>query len=122
MLAHCAWAADAINSSEEALKAFTAIMRKSIEQRTGKKPPAEMKLDERTGASSSTSLEVYRRVKDTLLPSQYANAIQVGRMENLLPDRKVWVISHSENVYSVFNAVLDAKDGKLIFLWWIPEG
>ncbi|MCF7784916.1 MAG: hypothetical protein K9N47_02280 [Prosthecobacter sp.] len=122
LLAHAACAADAITSSEEALSAFTAIMRKSIEQRTGKKAPADSKLDERTSASSSTSLEVHERVKDTLLPNQYASSVQAGTLGSLLPDRKVWVISHSVDVFSGFQAVLDAKDGKLIFLWWIPEG
>ncbi len=43
-------------------------------------------------------------------------------MTSLSPDRKVWVISHDVDVFSGFEAVLDAKDGKLIFLWWIPEG
>lgn len=122
LLAHTAWAVDAINSSEEALTAYTAIMRKSVEQRTGKKPPADSKLDSRTSASASTSLAVHQRVKSTLLQSQYASSIQVGTLGSLLPDRKVWVISHSVDVFSGFDAVLDAKSGKLIFLWWIPEG
>jgi hypothetical protein len=94
LLAHTAWAVDAINTPEEALTAFTAIMRKSIEQRSGKKPPAESKLDSRTSASASTSFEVHKRVKSTLLQSQYASSIQVGTLGSLLPDRKVWVISH----------------------------
>ena len=122
LLAHTAWAVDAINTPEEALTAFTAIMRKSIEQRSGKKPPAESKLDSRTSASACTSFEVHKRVKSTLLQSQYASSIQVGTLGSLLPDRKVWVISHSVDVFSGFDAVLDAKSGKLIFLWWIPEG
>jgi hypothetical protein len=86
LLAHAAWAADTINSSEEALTAFTAIMRKSVEQRTGKKPPADSKLDSRTSALASTSLEVHKRVKSTLLQSQYASSIQVGTLGSLLPD------------------------------------
>ncbi|CAN5915220.1 hypothetical protein BH11VER1_BH11VER1_17850 [soil metagenome] len=122
LFTQAAWAVDAINSPDEALKAFTAVMQKSIEQRTGKRPPADSKLDSRTSASASTSLEVHKRVKSTLLPSQYSSSIQVGTLGSLLPDRKVWVISHSVDVFSGFDAVLDAKNGKLIFLWWIPEG
>lgn len=122
LLAQTASAVDSINSPEDALAAFTAIMRKSIEQRTGKKPPSDSKLDSRTSASASTSVAVHKRVTSTLLPSQYASSIQVGTLGSLLPDRKVWVISHSVDVFSGFDAVLDAKSGKLIFLWWIPEG
>lgn len=118
LLAHTTWAADAITTPEEALKAFASNM----QQRTGKKTAPNAMLDSRTSAKASTSLEVHKRVKDTLLPNQYANAIQIGTLANLLPDRKVWVISHSIDVFSGFDAVIEAKDGKLIFLWWIPEG
>lgn len=115
-------AADAITNADEALAAFRAIMRKSVEERTGRKIPDDNKKDDRTGATESTSLAVYKRVKDTLLPNQYKSAIRVGTVASLLPDRKVWVISHSFDVYSAFDAILDAKSGKLIFMWFIPEG
>ena len=115
-------AADAINTPDEALAKFRAIMRKRVEERTGKKVPDDYGNNSRSSAGASTSLAVQERVKSTLMASQYKSSITVGSLASLTPDRKVWVVGHYVDVWSGFEAVLDAKDGNLIFLWWIPEG
>jgi hypothetical protein len=121
-LASAVFAGDTINTSDEALAAFRAIMRKSNEKWLRDMAPDVNKKDDRTTIAESTSLAIHDRVENTLLPIQYKTAVKVGSLTTLLPDRRVWIISHSFDVFNMFQAVLDAKDGKLIFLWFIPEG
>jgi len=116
------FAEEAVTTPEQAVTQFRAIMRKTVEERTGKKVPGDSGQNARLSAHASTSLEVHKRVSSTLLPDQMKTAIRVGSLPKLLPDRKVWVVSHYIDVFSGFDAILDAKDGKLVFLWYIPEG
>lgn len=115
-------AEDAIKSREEAVEAFRLIARKIVEDRTGKKAPEDTGRFSPDAASERSSQELYDRVVNTLLPKQYSNAIKVGSVDALKPDRKVWVIGQAVDVFLAWEAVLDAKDGKLIFVWYIPEG
>jgi len=112
---------------DEAVAAFRAIWQEAL----AKKPKTNSYIVQlkhqvfeagRVGARSVSSEESHKLVTMTLSADEKKRFILVGSLDDLKPDRKVWAITNPGDLGNGFEAYLDQQDGRLVFLWIIPEG
>ena len=120
-------AAGAPKTPDEAVAAFIDIWRQSL----SKKLETSSHIDQlkhqvfepgRVEARSVSSEACHKRLTMTLSEGERKSLILVGSLEDLKPDQQVWAISNPGDLGNGFEAYLDQKDGRLLFLWIIPEG
>lgn len=70
---------------------------------------------------AESSEKVHTNITNSLSPKEMS-LILYGKLADLKPDRKVWSVVNPGHSGSGFEALLDQKDGRLIFLWIMPEG
>jgi hypothetical protein len=113
--------------AEDPLTAFQILWKDSLAKTLANKPYFE-RLNHlvmepgQVSARSSTSAEGLKRVSDTLTEKERRSLIVYGALKDLEPDRPVWTITNGGGIGAGFQAYVDQKSGKLIFLWLIPEG
>lgn len=117
----------ALRTPEEVIAAFRALWRGSLAERLEKNPHAGH-LDrhifepERVEARAGDSGEAHRTLMNTSKAEERAALSVWGSHSNLLPARPVWVISNPGSFTGGFQAFIDRKDGRLLYLWVPPEG
>jgi len=113
-------------SPEEAIKAFRsqweADLSKKLEASTFHEHLKHQIYEPgRVGAVAESTEKVHREIINCLTPKEMS-LILYGKLADLKPDRKVWSVVNPGHSGSGFEALLDQKDGSVIFLWIVPEG
>lgn len=112
---------------EEAVAAFRAIWQESLAKKLETSSHIVQLKHQvfeagRVGARSVSSDASHKLVTMSLSADEKKRLILVGSLDDLKPDRKVWAITNPGDIGNGFEAYLDQQDGKLLFLWIIPEG
>jgi hypothetical protein len=82
-----------------------------------------VQMKNKLSARLESSRKVYERVKDTLGPSEQQTLILYGDLADLDREGEVWMIeSFMGCPCSEVAGYVDAKTGRLIFVWVMPEG
>jgi hypothetical protein len=120
-------AAGVPKTPDEAVAAFRDIWRESLAKKLETSSHIEQLKHQvfeagRVGARSVSSEARHKRLTMTLSGEERKSLILVGSLEDLKPDRQVWSIMNPGDFGNGFEAYLDQKDGRLLFLWIIPEG
>ncbi|QIF05577.1 hypothetical protein [Roseimicrobium sp. ORNL1] len=113
--------------AEDPLAAFQTLWKDSLAKTLAKHPHFELLNHQvtepgRVGARSMTSAAGLKLVSSALSESERRALIVYGTFKDLEPDRPVWAITNPGDIGNGFEAYVDQKSGKLIFLWIIPEG
>jgi hypothetical protein len=127
VLSASAPAANAPRTPEEAVAAFRAIWRESLAKSLETNSHIVQLKHQvfeagRVGARIESSEASHKLVTMTLSKQEKKQLILFGNLEDLKPYRKVWAITNPGDFGNGFEAYLDQKDGKLLFMWLIPEG
>jgi hypothetical protein len=116
------------STPEEALEAFKKTWQESLaRQPDGPFKRLEYFKSEVFDAGTvrvrlESSEECRKRVAATLTEKEKISLILFGSLEDLKPVRQVWVIAYLSGFANGFEALLDRKDGSLLFIWIVPEG
>ncbi|MBE7498135.1 MAG: hypothetical protein HS117_24615 [Verrucomicrobiaceae bacterium] len=113
-------------SPEEAIKAFRseweAVLSPKLRASSFHEHLKHQVYEEgRVGAVAESSEKVHTNITNSLSPKKMS-LILYGKLADLKPDRKVWSVVNPGHSGSGFEALLDQKDGRVIFLWIMPEG
>jgi hypothetical protein len=119
--------ANAPRTPDEAVAAFRVIWRESLAKSLETNSHIVQLKHQvfeagRVGARIESSEASHKLVTITLSKQEKKQLILFGRLEDLRPDRKVWAITNPGDSGIGFEAYLDQNNGKLLFMWIIPEG
>jgi len=82
-----------------------------------------VRMKKKLSARLESYRKVYDRVKDTLSPSERETLILYGAIPDLNREGECWVIqSFTGCPCSEVAGYVDAKSGRLVFVWIMPEG
>lgn len=126
LLSAFAFGAEGPANDKEAVTAFQRLWRESLAKKLESSPHFVLLSHlyaepDRVFARLQTSSESLQRVSGSLSADEMKRLIVVGTLADLKPERQVWAVTNPGGGPG-FEAYLDAKDGRLIFLWVVPEG
>jgi ATP-dependent protease HslVU (ClpYQ) peptidase subunit len=115
------------SSPDEALAAFRVIWKSTLAEKLASSTHIvqlrhQVYQEGRVAARQLQSAECHKLVSSTLSADEKKRLVIYGTLDDLNPDRKVWAITNPGEDGNGFEAYLDQKTGKLLFLWIIPEG
>ena len=116
-----------VATADEAVDVFRAVWRRTLAKRLETRPfigqlKAQVFEDGKVQAKSSSSAEVLKLIRSTLTEKEERELTAYGKKDDLEPEREVWLVTHPGDFGSGFQAVIDPKDGDLVFMWITPEG
>ena len=122
-LAHAA----TLSSEDEALAAFRAIWKDTLADKLASSSHIvqlrqQVFEEGRVAAQELQSAACQQVVTSSLSADEKKRLILFGTLDDLVPDRKVWAIANPGHFGNGFEAYIDQKTGKLLFLWIRPEG
>lgn len=118
--------ADEISSPKQAIATLRQIWEADLSKSLTASPHYSLLKKQiyepgKVGAWRITSAEASKETS-RLLKGYEATFILVGNKTALKINQPVWVVSNPGDFGNGFEAYIDQKTGKLLFLWIIPEG
>lgn len=118
-------AAKPVETETDAVEVFRAVWRKTLAGKLVARPfTAQLKQQvfEKRVTARLVDSENRRQEVTGLGKDDKGELILFGVPGDLMPDRKVWAVTHPGNGGNGFEALIDAENGDLLFFWIPPLG
>ena len=115
-----------VDSPEDAVDVFRAVWRQSLAKKLVARPfigqLKQQVVEEGKVTARLVGSESRRQEINSLSADDKGELLLFGVSGDLMPDRKVWSVTHPGAGENGFEALIDAENGDLLFFWILPLG